>query len=59
MNYYFVVYGLTLTSFIITVLAQILVNVIYNQYSHVRNERNLTGEYAARHILDKNGLKNV
>ena len=59
MNYYFVVYGLTLITLIITVLAQILVNTIYHQYSHIRNERNLTGEYAARHILDKNGLENV
>ncbi len=56
---YFVIYGLTFITLIITILAQILVTITYNKYSKIKNERNLTGEYAARYILDKNGLENV
>ncbi len=59
MDYYFIVYGLTFISFIITIIAQAFVNLSYKKYSKVRNERNLTGKDAARYILDKNGLQDV
>ncbi len=59
MNYYFVVYGLTFISLIITIIAQIFVNLSYKKYSKVGHERNLTGKDAARYILDKNGLNDV
>ncbi len=56
---YFIVYGLTFISLIITIMAQLFVNLSYKKYSKVRNERNLTGKDAARYILDKNGLQDV
>lgn len=59
MDYYFIVYGLTLITLIITLAAQFFVNSTYNKYSKVKNERNLTGREAARYILDKNGLEDV
>ncbi len=59
MDYYFIVYGLTLIAFIITIAAQFFVNSTYNKYAKVKNERNLTGREAARYILDKNGLEDV
>ena len=59
MDYYFIVYGLTLITLLITIAAQFFVNSTYNKYSKVKNERNLTGREAARYILDKNGLEDV
>lgn len=56
---YFVVYGLTIISLVITLGAQLFVNVTYKKYSKVRNERGLTGKEAARYLLDKHGLKDV
>ena len=59
MDYYFVTYGLTIISLIITILAQIFVSSTYSKYSKVRNKRGITGAEAARAILDKNGLEKV
>ena len=59
MDYYFIVYGLTLIALIITIFAQFFVNSTYNKYSKIPNERKLTGREAARYILDKNGLEDV
>lgn len=56
---YFVVYGLTIISLVITLGAQIFVNSSYNKYKNVRNDRGLTGKDAARYLLDKYGLNNV
>ncbi len=56
---YFIVYGLTFISLIITIMAQLFVNLSYKKYSKVGHERNLTGKDAARYILDKNGLNDV
>lgn len=56
---YFVVYGLTIISLVITLGAQIFVNSSYNKYKKVRNDRGLTGKDAARYLLDKYGLNNV
>ncbi len=59
MDYFFIVYGLTFISLIITVLAQVWVNSTYNKYSKIRNFKNITGAYAARYLLDKNNLQDV
>ena len=56
---FFVVYGLTIISLVITLGAQIFVNASYNKYKKVRNDRGLTGRDAARYLLDKYGLNNV
>lgn len=59
MDDFFIVYGLTIISIIITIGAQIFVNASYSKYKKVRNERGITGREAAREILDRNGLGNV
>lgn len=59
MNYYFVVYGLTFISLIITLLAQFFVSSSYSKYKKVKNERNLTGREAARYLLDKHDLNDI
>lgn len=56
---YFVVYGLTIISLVITLGAQLFVNATYKKYGKVRNERGLTGKEAARYLLDKNGLQDI
>ena len=56
---FFVVYGLTIISVVITVLAQVFVEGAYSKYKKVRNEKGITGMQAARYILDKNGLNDV
>ena len=59
MDYYFVVYGLTFISLIITLLAQFFVSSSYSKYKKVKNERNLTGREAARYLLDKHDLNDI
>lgn len=59
MNYYFIVYGLTIISLLITIIAQIFVNSSYKKYLKVKNDRNITGYAAARYILDKHNLKDI
>jgi Zn-dependent membrane protease YugP len=55
----FIVYGLTLISLFIVLLAQAFVSGSYSKYKKVRNERGITGRDAAREILDRNGLNDV
>lgn len=52
----FVIYGLTIISLIITLLAQGVINFSYSKYSKINNKRQISGYDAARYILDKNGL---
>ena len=59
MDYYFVVYGLTIISLLITLLAQFFVSSSYSKYKKVKNERNLTGKEAARYLLDKHNLNDI
>lgn len=59
MNYYFVVYGLSIISVLITLLAQLFIDTSYRKYSKVKNERGITGLEAARYILDKNNLEDI
>lgn len=56
---YFIIYGLTYLALFITLGANILINVMYDKYSKVKNKRNITGYEVARAILDKNGLENI
>ena len=59
MNDYFIIYGLSFISLIITIMAQIFVDSSYKKYKQVRNERGITGYDAARYLLDKNGLQDI
>jgi hypothetical protein len=59
MDYVFVTYGLTFIAFLITILAEIFINVAYSKYSKVGNENGLTGKDAARLILDRHGLNDI
>lgn len=52
-------YLLTIIAFLLTITAQIFVNSSYSKTRKIKNKNNLTGEQAARTILDKNGLRNV
>ncbi len=56
---FFIIYGLTIIALIITLIAQGFVTSTYGKYMQIQNKRQLTGEEAARYLLDKNGLKNV
>ena len=59
MNYYFISYGLTIIAVVITLLAQGFISSSYNKYSKIRNKKGITGQEAARYILDQNGLKSI
>ena len=59
MKDYFIVYGLTIISIIITSLAQFFISNSYSKYKKIKNERNITGAYAARYILDKHNLNDI
>ena len=52
-------YGLTFIALIITLLAQAFVSGSYSKYSKIKNEKELTGNEVARHILDKHGLFDI
>lgn len=59
MNDYFIIYGLTIISLIITSLAQLFLSSSYSKYKKVKNERNITGYEAARYLLDKHDLQDI
>lgn len=52
-------YALYFLGILITVSAQIYINVSYNKYRKESTKSNMTGFEVARKILDKNGLKDV
>ncbi len=52
-------YWLVLIPLIVAMIASFNVKSTYNKYQQVRNSRGLTGESAARQILDANGLHQV
>ena len=56
---FFVVYGLTIISLIITLGAQFFVNGSYKKYKKVLNSRGINGCNTAKEILYKNGLSDV
>lgn len=63
MGYYYYGFDPTviyiLPAILLALYAQIRVKSTYAKYEKVGNHRGLTGERAARMILDRNGLKNV
>lgn len=59
MNDYIIYYGLTLIAFIITVGAQILISSTYSKYKRIENRKQMSGQEAARIILDKHGLNDI
>lgn len=59
MMFFYDYYWLVLIPVIVAMIASSNVNSTYKKYERVRNSRGLTGEMAARKILDANGLYNV
>ena len=59
MNSYLLNYGLLFLGLIITVVADVYVRSSYSKYKKIDNKKGLSGFEVARHILDKNGLKDV
>lgn len=59
MNTYIMNYGLLFLGFIITIIADIYVRSSYKKYKQIESIKGLSGFEVARHILDKNGLKDV
>ena len=50
---------LLVPAIIIAAIASSRVNSVFNRYSRILNMRGLTGEQAARIMLDANGLRDV
>ena len=50
---------LMIISLVITLGAQLFVSGAYSKYSKVKNKKRMSGNEAARYILDKNGLEDV
>ena len=50
---------LAFVAFIITMVAQINININYSKYQKRKNKKGYTGQEIARKILDANGLKDV
>ena len=59
MMYFYDYYWLILIPVVVAMIASANVNSTYRKYQQVANSRGLTGEMAARKILDANGLFNV
>lgn len=61
LGYYYMDYTMLiiLPGIIFALWAQIKVQITFNKYSKVATKRGITGYYAARKILDENGLFNV
>ena len=56
---FFVIYGLTIISLIITLVAQGFVSGSYRRYKKISNSRGMNGCNAAKEILYKSGLSDV
>lgn len=52
-------YGFLFLTLIITLGAQIYIDINYSKTKRITNKKKLTGKEAARIILDRNGLENV
>ncbi len=59
MDSYIIIYLLACFSLIITLFANIYINVNYSRFSKIKNKQNLTGKDVARIILDKNNLSDI
>ncbi len=56
---YYSSYLLLVVAMLFAIWAQINVKTTFSKYSKVRNMSGITGEFAARMILDSNGLHNI
>ena len=52
-------YGLTMAAFALSMLAQFYVRSVYERYNRIGAKINITGEQAAREVLDRNGMYDV
>lgn len=59
MDSYIMIYLLAILSFVVTLFANVYININYSRFSKVKNKKNLTGKEVARIILDKNNLTDV
>lgn len=57
--YYDYTYILVVIGFVITLIAQFMVNSRYSKYSKLDSSRGVTGREVARKILDANGLSDI
>ncbi|MEM1484960.1 zinc metallopeptidase [Oscillospiraceae bacterium PP1C4] len=56
-DYYYLI--LVVPALLLAAWAQMTVSATFSKYSRIRSSRHLTGEQAARRILDANGLRDV
>ena len=56
---FFIFYGLTIISVIITLGAQAYISSSYSKYSKVNNKKGVSGKEVARALLDKHGLQDI
>lgn len=56
---FFIFYGITIISIIITLGAQAYITSSYSKYSKVNNKKGVKGREVARAILDKHGLQDI
>lgn len=54
-----IIYILGFTSIIVTLYANLYINIVYNKYKDVTCKKRVTGKETARTILDSNNLKKV
>lgn len=54
-----IIYLLGFTSIIVTLYANLYINIVYNKYKNVTCKKRVTGKETARTILDSNNLKKV
>lgn len=59
MDYNVIAYFCTIIGVIITLGAQLFINLEYSIYRRMNNSKGISGKDAARVVLDKNGLNNV
>ena len=59
MDDYTIYYGLTMAAFALSMMAQFYVRSVYERYNRIGAKINITGEQAAREVLDRNGMYDV
>lgn len=59
MDYYTISYFLMFVSIVITLIAQVFVNLSYSKYKKVKNIKGITGAEVAREILNSHGLSDI
>ncbi len=56
---YIIYYGLGLGAVLITIVAQVFINITYSKYKKIPNMKKMCGLDTAREILDSNGLNDL